>query len=1053
MSISLKISMNYLKIHQPVINSSLDMSSKTHLSLKKCALCEVRLDSPKYKRKRRVHCVSKQELIAILKKIAKGKEIISGELVCSKCISYAKFLHQKDKTLEAESETFVIEDDYQFSEDPDKNQKAEPIAQELNQVSPEFEFVLKESSRSGSDDEGNKPIQKKLSLNMPRVSISHKSCVICKQSYKKLRSVKLVCLTEEAIVDIYIQVGIYIPKGTRCCPAHLNEQFLIEPHEFSKLESYRNTSELNKENIQFLLHSLKYRIKNCSLLASFKNKISLSNEICLRTTGLDKNQFFQLCCDLKSMRSSEIRSKPQALAVYLFWLRTGLNQIAIADHFGIDQQDVSRYCKQVRNDLKKEFVEENVGAKHKDRIEWLKHNTIFVEEFFTNYENKMVFIADGTYCYCEKSANNYFQRKSYSLQKKRHLVKPFIICTADGLIVDVYGLFEATKNDATILKHIFDTDQDLLSLIKSGDIFLVDRGFRDCVEDLQNKYFIELKIPSSILDKQKQLETIEANKTRLITKCRWVIEAINRFFKETFRALGEVKNDSLCHTFEDYKIASAIINKFYRRMFSDGDNAKEMAIEMKKKLFCDNELKSFVEINAFHKKSLFDKIDASKVDDFPNLPLELLKKRITFGSYQLKQSLSYLAEHLNNNGKYEILINRQNSILGSSKIIQANIQSRHSNAVKYKVYIKYSLERRDCESIEGWYCTCKNGARTVGCCSHIASIIYYLSYGKNQDSIPEPAGALCLLFNNTLKTDEEEDAISQPVQDKPLIENKPIKRDLSFQVEQKLKKRTVFSSQNSRSFNLRSFLSHVPNWGGKMIVDGKETSTRIINTCTIDYLLLCLWVSSQVSSTFVFRLSQFNDKNRDVLIAIINLIDNEQWNEAKSMWIIKVLNMRLNEKESVSTYGSEYDMFISRVVGFQMYQLNKNCKCKRKKYKMGSLYFARNSEEVTISLFENECRECGSEDFKEYVFTSTPAFLIVENLFNIPIMNTDIPRFFELKGVKYSLLCATFHDIDHYRAIFLLNNRFYLVDDLKPTNFKDKLPSHCISSSFYIIAE
>jgi hypothetical protein len=67
----------------------------------------------------------------------------------------------------------------------------------------------------------------------------------------------------------------------------------------------------------------------------------------------------------------------------------------------------------------------------------------------------------------------------FSVQKKRHLVKPFIICTADGLIVDVYGLFEGTKNDATILKQIFYSEKYLVSLIKSGDIFLVDRGFRD----------------------------------------------------------------------------------------------------------------------------------------------------------------------------------------------------------------------------------------------------------------------------------------------------------------------------------------------------------------------------------------------------------------------------------------------------------------------------------------------------------------------------------------------------------------------------------------------
>ena len=34
------------------------------------------------------------------------------------------------------------------------------------------------------------------------------------------------------------------------------------------------------------------------------------------------------------------------------------------------------------------------------------------------------------------------------------------------------------------------------------------------------------------------------------------------------------------------------------------------------------------------------------------------------------------------------------------------------------------------KSISGWYCTCPNGARVVGCCARVASIIYYLSYAR-----------------------------------------------------------------------------------------------------------------------------------------------------------------------------------------------------------------------------------------------------------------------------------------------------------------------------------
>ncbi|MFO0003396.1 MAG: transposase family protein [bacterium] len=66
----------------------------------------------------------------------------------------------------------------------------------------------------------------------------------------------------------------------------------------------------------------------------------------------------------------------------------------------------------------------------------------------------LVLIADGTYLYCEKSLNNQLQRKTYSGQKKRHLIKPFIIITSDGYIVDVFGLYPAThrnrKNYITI---------------------------------------------------------------------------------------------------------------------------------------------------------------------------------------------------------------------------------------------------------------------------------------------------------------------------------------------------------------------------------------------------------------------------------------------------------------------------------------------------------------------------------------------------------------------------------------------------------------------------
>jgi len=106
----------------------------------------------------------------------------------------------------------------------------------------------------------------------------------------------------------------------------------------------------------------------------------------------------------------------------------------------------------------------------------------------------LAFVADATYTYIDKSANNDFQRLTYNKQKKR--LKPMTICSTDGRIVDFYGLYVAVNNDATILTHVLDSNDDFKALIREGDIFLLDRGFRDCVKELSQKYQIQLQMPT-----------------------------------------------------------------------------------------------------------------------------------------------------------------------------------------------------------------------------------------------------------------------------------------------------------------------------------------------------------------------------------------------------------------------------------------------------------------------------------------------------------------------------------------------------------------------------
>ena len=114
----------------------------------------------------------------------------------------------------------------------------------------------------------------------------------------------------------------------------------------------------------------------------------------------------------------------------------------------------------------KDFFHKIIGPSCLTREEWLTKNTVLVKESFDLAYDVLVLIADGFYIYCEKSSNNEVQRMLWSGQKTRHLVKPFVICAANGRIVDVYGPYPAKANDASIIEDILKKKTDLRNLLQ-----------------------------------------------------------------------------------------------------------------------------------------------------------------------------------------------------------------------------------------------------------------------------------------------------------------------------------------------------------------------------------------------------------------------------------------------------------------------------------------------------------------------------------------------------------------------------------------------------------
>ena len=94
-----------------------------------------------------------------------------------------------------------------------------------------------------------------------------------------------------------------------------------------------------------------------------------------------------------------------------------------------------------------------------------------------NKTHGLFFIILSTYARCESSQNNQVQYMCYSQQKSTSLIKPFIISTTNGYILDCYVGYSAHDNDSTILLNVFQNDADLRNIcLPKKTVLILDRG-------------------------------------------------------------------------------------------------------------------------------------------------------------------------------------------------------------------------------------------------------------------------------------------------------------------------------------------------------------------------------------------------------------------------------------------------------------------------------------------------------------------------------------------------------------------------------------------------
>lgn len=190
---------------------------------------------------------------------------------------------------------------------------------------------------------------------------------------------------------------------------------------------------------------------------------------------------------------------------------------------------------------------------------------------------------------------------------------------------------------------------------------------------------------------EDQLTTLEANKNRVVTICRLVVEVVNGRFKRIIR----------------------------------------------QRVHKPNRLGAYVtQRNVNRQRASFRNIETNVIgaDEFPVLTHQDLVL-FALGTYHVKLARSYYGEHIRN-GLYHIEVARDgvfNDIVDfgiepeHALLLRARIQSKHACARLYYTYVM--IHGR--ETISNYYCSCLSGMRSVGCSAHVMVIVWYFGWARS----------------------------------------------------------------------------------------------------------------------------------------------------------------------------------------------------------------------------------------------------------------------------------------------------------------------------------
>lgn len=215
---------------------------------------------------------------------------------------------------------------------------------------------------------------------------------------------------------------------------------------------------------------------------------------------------------------------------------------------------------------------------------------------------------------------------------------------------------------------------------------------------------------------QKQLSTMDANQSRLVTRFRNVVERAFGRLKSNWKILANTITTNLWPKFHPLlRVLAATENAFSKPLWSDNANDEVDLEYISKRKESPNTLMEIAEQKIRWKKLKIDEVKTQ----VPSLQQKDIRDW-NVGNYAITLAKPYL-EHSNSLTYFQHATEK--SIFKVKGLVSRFTKKKDPK--KYTVYLALPSEG-DLEDIHS-YCTCKTGTRTLGGCAHSTAVLYNLT--------------------------------------------------------------------------------------------------------------------------------------------------------------------------------------------------------------------------------------------------------------------------------------------------------------------------------------